>query len=55
MKLYNYLQRRANERTTWVGLTTAIVAGLGYPHPYNYILISFGVIGVLVPSSTSDK
>ncbi len=52
MTIIDYLKARLLERTTWAGITAAIVGGAAVATPYSYMLIVAGVIGALTPSAT---
>jgi hypothetical protein len=53
MRIVAYLKARLEERSTWVGIGTAIVGGSALPLPFNWLAIGAGVVAALVP--TTDK
>lgn len=55
MSVLGYLKRRLEERTTWAAIGLAVTGGAALPSPYSWIVIAVGVIGVLVPSPSSDR
>lgn len=49
VKLKNYVQKRLNERSFWVGVGLAVSAAGLLPSPWNILSFIAGVIGSLVP------
>lgn len=54
-KLVNYLWARLLEKSTWAGFVLAIGGGIAFPHPWDYVAIAFGMIGVIVPEKGTDN
>lgn len=49
MKLIRYIRRRLNERSTVVGIGTAVAAASALPAPWNWISLAVGTVAALVP------
>jgi hypothetical protein len=52
--MLGYLKRRLSERSTWAAIGVAVTGAAALASPYSWIVIAAGVIGVLVPSPSSD-
>lgn len=50
MKFFAYLRARSAERSTWAGISAAVIGAAAVAPPYSYMLIAVGVIGALTPS-----
>ena len=49
--LFEYVRNRLREKTTWAGVTAAIIGGSALAAPYSWLAIAAGIIAVLVPLS----
>ncbi len=55
MKFISYVKARLAERSTWAGISAAVVAAAAVTAPYSYILIGIGVVMAFVPTGgTAD-
>jgi hypothetical protein len=50
MKLLRYLACRLKERSTWAGISAAVVGGAALQTPYSWLVIAAGAIAILVPT-----
>lgn len=49
--MIQYIRKRMNEASTYAGIVTAIAFGSTLEHPWDYVAIAIGVLGVVVPTS----
>jgi hypothetical protein len=49
IKFKNYIFKRLNERSFWIGVGLAVSAAAILPAPWSYLSFVAGVIGSLVP------
>ena len=47
--LKNYIVRRLNERSFWIGVGTAVAAAAALPEPWGWIALGVGTMASLVP------
>lgn len=52
--MIKYLKRRLNERSTWLLISTSLVAASALPFPWSVFSIVIGVISALVPDADMD-
>ncbi|MGN6270853.1 MAG: hypothetical protein ACTHM0_13295 [Sphingomonas sp.] len=51
-KMREYLGRRLNQRSFWIGVSTAIAAAAVLPSPWCYISFVVGTMASLVPDGS---
>lgn len=49
--MIQYIRNRLNEASTYAGIVTAIAFGSTLEHPWDYVAIAIGVLGVVVPTT----
>jgi len=49
MSLVRYIKSRLRERSTFVGIGTAIIAASALPEPWNWLSLAVGTMASMVP------
>jgi hypothetical protein len=49
-KLISYIKARLSERSTWAGISAAIVAAAAVAAPFSYMLMAVGIVMAFVPT-----
>ena len=54
MAWIRYIKARFNEKSTWMGIGTAVAGAAALAVPYSWIVICVGTIAILVPTKDSS-